>query len=267
MKKLIVANWKMNPDSLRKAEELLLQVKVESEKEKGNIFDLVICPPYEYLEPLIFHGKKGKLKFKFGAQDVFYENKGAYTGEISPKMLKNLGVEYVIVGHSERRRLLNESDAVINKKVLAALSEGLKVILCVGENSSVRDKGEKVIENYIRSQLEKDLKGIESLKLKIKNLIIAYEPVWAIGTGNNDTPEDAVKVTGFIKKLLDSSFKINNLFVLYGGSVSSKNINDFLKNKEIDGALVGGASIDKREFPKLLNNIENETSKTKKVKK
>ena len=263
MKKLIVANWKMNPDTMQKADDLFESVLPLNLKLLP--FDLVICPPFEYIEPLINHPKNKNKAIEFGAQDVFYENKGAYTGEISPKMLKDLGVGYVIVGHSERRKILNESDKVINKKVLAALNGGLKVILCVGENSSVRKKGDKVVENYVRSQLEKDLLGVKSLKLKIKNLVIAYEPVWAIGTGDQDTPEDAVKVVKFIKNLLNSKFQIPNSKLLYGGSVDSKNIKGFLQNKEIDGALVGGASINKKEFGKLLENLaNNEVKKSKK---
>lgn len=265
-KNLIIANWKMNPDTLRKAEELFESVLPFTFKLLP--LNLIICPPFEYLEPLITKNLKFKTKssgIKFGAQDVFYENKGAYTGEVSPKMLKDLGVEYVIVGHSERRKILNETDKIINKKVLAALNDGLKVILCVGENSSVRKKGDRVVENYVRSQLEKDLKGLNSKSSSINSrLIIAYEPVWAIGTGDQDTPEDAVKVISFIKSIVKSQLAIIPK-VLYGGSVDSKNINSFLINKEIDGALVGGASIDKKEFGKLLENLaNNEAKKSKK---
>lgn len=265
-KKLIVANWKMNPDSLKKAEELFESIL--SFKSYDALLNLVICPPFEYLEPLIKHPKNKKKVVKFGAQDVFYENKGAYTGEISPKMLKDLKVEYVIVGHSERRKFLNESDAIINKKVLAALKEGLKVILCVGENSSVRGKGKKVVENYIRSQLEKDLKGLTNklMKLKANNLIIAYEPIWAIGTGNNDTPKDAIEVISFIKEQVFGNLSFVPK-MLYGGSVNSKNINEFLQNNAIDGALVGNASVDKKEFSKLVENLKSVKNETKKPKK
>ena len=252
-KKLIVANWKMAPGTLREAQALF---KAYLKADLKNI-DLVVAPPFDFTEKLteIPYKKSG---IKFGAQDVFWENprkgKGAYTGEISVKMLKDTDVEYVIVGHSERRRFLNETDQMINKKVLVALKSGLKTVLCVGENSSVRKKGKKVVENYIRSQLEKDLKEIKNLKLKIKNLVIAYEPIWAIGTGENDTPDDAVEISKFIKSLVVSRLSFVPK-VLYGGSINGKNIKKFLQYKEIDGALVGGASINKKEFGKILKII------------
>ncbi|MEK7634417.1 MAG: triose-phosphate isomerase family protein, partial [Patescibacteria group bacterium] len=180
---------------------------------------------------------------------------GHYTGEISPKMLKNLGVEYVIIGHSERRRHLNETDEMINKKVLATLKTELKVILCVGEPLEIRKKGKKAIENFIKNQLQKDLKRIENLKLKIKNLAIAYEPIWAIGAGHSDTPEDALEMIKYIKKFLQTTNYKLQTKVLYGGSVDGKNIKNFLKYDEIDGFLIGHASLNKNEIKTIIKSI------------
>jgi triosephosphate isomerase len=170
-------------------------------------------------------------------------------------MLKNLGAEYVIIGHSERRRLLNETDAMINKKVLAALKAGLKVILCVGEPSRLKGskrQATRKAKNYVRNQLQEDLKGItKSYKLKAKSLIIAYEPVWAIGAVVSDTPEDASEMIKFIKKTLKAKRYKLKAKVLYGGSVDGKNIKNFIQLKEIDGVLVGRASLKTAEVKKI----------------
>lgn len=259
-KKLIVFNWKMSPQSIAEAKQLLAQVKVERLKVKENKFALVICPPFTYLS--LIAGLINKTRVKLGAQNVFWENQGAYTGEISPQILKNLGVEYVIIGHSERRQYLGETDEMINKKVLAALKAGLKVILCIGENSAIRKKGKKAVEKFISDQLKKDLKGIKNWKLKIENLAIAYEPIWAISTTKKhklENPQDAIEMSIFIKKTLQvSSFKFHDMKVLYGGSVDSKDILDFIKHKEIDGALVGHASIKKEEVKKIVKILNNQ---------
>ena len=171
-------------------------------------------------------------------------------------MLKNSGVEYVIVGHSERRKYLNETDEIINKKVLAGLKAGLKVILCVGEDLLIRRHGKKAAENFIKKQLEKDLKGIRSLvvsrKLLVRNFTIAYEPIWAIGAGHSDTPQDAVEIIKYIKNLLAARYSLNSIRVLYGGSVDSKNAANFLKHPEIDGALVGHSSLKAEEVKKMI---------------
>ena len=220
MKPLIVANWKCNPTTLEEAKKIF---------KKANFpgAEVVICPPFIYLSSL---GAKG-------AQDCFWEEKGAYTGEISPKMLRDLGVEYVIIGHSERR-VLGETDEIINKKVKAALKAGLKPILCIGEK-----KGQDA-KKIVNDQLKKDLKGI--IKKDLKKIIVAYEPVWAIGTGNFCSAVKAGKIRKFIKE------KINNT-VLYGGSVNSKIAKDYLKTG-FDGLLVGGASLNAKEFRKIAKN-------------
>lgn len=254
-KKLIVANWKMNPASLKEAEKLIAVYK----KIKLKNIELVVAPPDVFLEHLSASAAaKGYGRLRLASQDIFYKNKGAYTGEISPKMLKSLGIGYVIIGHSERRRFLGETDAIVNKKVLAALKTGLKVILCVGENLTIRKKGKKAAENFVKTQLQRDLKDItKSQKLTANSLFVAYEPVWAIGTGKNDIPEDAVEMAIFIKNFLKAkSYKLKAAYVLYGGSVNSKNIKNFLKYKDIDGALVGGASVDIKEVKKIFKQLK-----------
>lgn len=233
MKKLIVANFKMNEPNLKNWSGF--------KPPKGA--EVVICP--SFLQLNFFN--KIKNGFKLGAQDLFWENLrsgGAYTGEISANMLKNSGVEYVIVGHSERRKWLGESDEIINKKLKTALAGGLKAILCVGEPKEVRKHGLKTAKNFVRGQLKKDLLGIK--KSELKNITIAYEPIWAIGTGTPDKPNEAEEMANFIKTLI-------SVKVLYGGSVNSKNSEKFLSHKDIDGALVGGASLDPKEFKKIAS--------------
>ena len=225
--------------------------------DKNNEIEIVVCPPFTHLEKV-----KNSLssKIKLGAQNCFYENEGAYTGEISPKMLKNLGVDYVIIGHSERRKYLDETDEMINKKVKAALKAGLKVVLCIGEPSratSGKRQETSRAKNYVKRQLEKDLKGVKNMS-HVSNplsLIIAYEPVWAIstsGTGKICQPKDALEMIKFIKDFVGVRFKVYGLRVIYGGSVNGKNIKNFVKYPEIDGALVGGASLKPKEVKKII---------------
>jgi triosephosphate isomerase len=223
MKKLIIANWKMNPDSIKEAKKLFNAVK----KTKA-----IICPPFSYLSV---------FKYKFlGAQDCHWEQSGAFTGEVSSKMLKGLGCKYVIIGHSERRKYFKETDETINRKLKAALRVGLKPILCVGE-----EKG-KNVGKVINNQLNKDLKTITNKDLK--KIIIAYEPIWAIGTGNFCSASKANKVRNFIKTILDNK-------VLYGGSVNSKIAKNYIKIG-FDGLLVGGASLNAKEFVKIVKNVQ-----------
>jgi triosephosphate isomerase len=257
MKKLLVFNWKSAPTTVDAAIKL---ARVTENYLKSPKSDVVIAPPFLFIEEV---GKFIK-KVKLGSQDVFWENplsgKNPYTGEISLQQEKNLKVKYVIIGHSERRRILNETDEMINKKVLATLKANLKVILCVGEpkrelkimNYELRIKA---AQDYIKNQLKQDLKNIENLKLKIENLIIAYEPIWAIGTGRSDSPEDAVKMIKYIKEFSISNFQFSNIKVLYGGSIDSKNIKNFVKYKEIDGFLVGGASLKNKEIKKIIHEV------------
>ena len=249
MKKLIIFNWKLNPQRYSEAEKIAKAASFLARKTKKT--EIIICPPFVYLlklSSLISHLSLLKL----GAQDVFWEEEGAYTGEISPAMLKQAKIDYVIVGHSERRHYLKETDEMINKKVISALKSGLKVILCVGEDLKIRRRGKKAVMNFIKNQLEKDLIDIENLKFKIENLVVAYEPIWAIGTGIPATPEDALEIIKFIKSLLVTRWSLVAP-VLYGGSVNGKNIESFLKYKEINGALVGGASLNPKQFNKIIN--------------
>jgi len=227
MKPLIVANWKMNPQNLQGA-KLLFDSVANGIKNLKNV-EIVICPPFLYILNL----KSQILNLKLGAQDCFWEEKGAFTGEVSPKMLKDLGwCDYVILGHSERRKYLKETDEMINKKIKAALKSDLTPILC--------------IENI--SQLKKRTKDL--LRKEQKKLIIAYEPVFAIGTGKPCTPEKAKEMKTAIKKIIDKDIPI-----IYGGSVNSQNAADYIKMAGFQGLLVGGASLDSEEFIKLAKNV------------
>ncbi|MFA5084614.1 MAG: triose-phosphate isomerase [Candidatus Paceibacterota bacterium] len=256
--KLIIANWKMNPDSLKEAESIFDSSKKEAKIAKN--IELVVCPPFVYLSNL-----KQVKNLKLGAQNCFWENQGAYTGEVSPLMLKNLGVEYVIIGHSERRNYMRESDEMVSKKIKIVFENKLIPVLCVGETMEQRARG--IEKNVVKEQLQRDLVCLtrnsclagRQAKLKTKNFIVAYEPVWAIGTGNYCQPEEAAEMIRFIKEILILNLGQptggGNIKVLYGGSVSSENIANYLKYSEIDGALVGGASIKINEFKKLINEV------------
>lgn len=235
MKKLLVANWKMNPRTEREA------IKLARASDFKNV---IIVPPFPFLEEI----KKVLKQASLGAQDVFFENPspgGAYTGEISATMLKKLGVSYVIIGHSERRHL-GETDAVVNKKIKAALAVKLKVIFCVGENIAIRRKGMNAVVRFIGNQLVSGTKGIVSKK----NIIVAYEPIWAIGSDKNDCPEDTAIVADLIRKKLGAR-------VLYGGSVNSENISVFLSYGGVDGVLIGGTSLRVSEFKKIVKQSES----------
>jgi len=231
MKSLIVANWKCNPAALKEAKTLFNSV----EKGIKNIrnAEMVICPPFVYLSELK-RMKNKRSKIKLGGQDVFWENAGAYTGEVSPEMLKDSGAEYVIVGHSERRKYQKETDEAINKKLKAALSVGLKAILCV--------------DNV--SQIKKDLNGLTGNLLL--NLVIAYEPIFAIGTGKACSVERAEKMRMSIKEKLNKK----NIPVLYGGSVNSQNAAGYLEKGGFQGLLIGGASLKIEEFSGIIRRVD-----------
>lgn len=243
MKKiLIVANWKMNPRSLKEAKAILEAVKKEIRTSKET--EVVICPPFIFL-PLL----SGWVR---GGQNCHWENTGAYTGEISPLMLADAGVQYVILGHSERRRLMGETNDIINLKIKAAIKARLKPILCVGESDG--EEMAPVLEEQI-SQCLADLGPAQ-----IKDLIIAYEPAWAIGTGNNCQPENAQSAALFIKKTLTkiySRFAAEKIPLLYGGSVNCANAADYLKVAGMDGLLAGGASLDAKEFSAIIKCVQD----------
>ncbi len=234
MNPLIVANWKMNPSDSLQAEKIAEAVEISVRE-----YETVICPPFTFIE------KAGSIfnKASLGAQNCSWEVEGAMTGEISPRMLKNIGVRYVIIGHSERRKIFGESNDMISKKVKTALTEGLSVILCVGETEEEMEDGRT--EEVIGIQLEE---GIGNSK---GDVIIAYEPVWAIGSGKACNPDAAEKARLFIKgKMENLSFQ--NSRILYGGSVNSKNAADYLNKALFSGLLVGGASLDIEEFKKII---------------
>jgi len=239
MAKLIIGNWKLNPQTEKKAVNLA---------RSSDFKNVVIAPPFLFIPAV----KKVVKKASIGAQDVFWENSGAYTGCVSATQLKHLGVEYVIVGHSERRYYFKETNRMINKKVKNVLKEGLKVVLCVGENLSMRKKGINAAKKFIKRQLTESLLDLRSSVIDHQTLLIAYEPVWAIGTGYSDKPEEVVKVVRFIKDFLANTHKAS-VKVFYGGSVDASNASDFLSYKEIDGLLVGSISLKPKEFIKIVN--------------
>ncbi len=261
-KKLIVFNWKMNPNSLNEAERLFDSVL--NFKSYILYYKIIVAAPFIYLSDLkskVSAFIKNHNELHLASQNCFWEEKGAYTGEISPKMLKNLGIEYAIIGHSERRKYLNETDEIINKKVEAALKAGLKVILCVGESKKsikYQTLNIKAAKNYIKKQLEKNLKGLSlNSKFYILNsrLIIAYEPQWAISSNVGScpsAPQDALEMIKFIKQILSVVLHAPYVKVLYGGSVNSENIKNFIQHKEIDGVLIGGASLKTKEVEKII---------------
>jgi len=242
MRKIVIANWKMNPQSQKEAEVLFRMIA------KGKNFkkvDVVVCPPILYIEKL----KKISSKIVLGAQNVFYEKKGPFTGEISAPMLEGMGVKYVIVGHSERRAK-GETNLDINKKIKSALSSGLIPIVCVGE--IIRD-GNHEYFNVIKTQIEESLSGLN--KSVLPKLIIAYEPVWALSTTlprKDATPLDSQEMSIFIKKIISDKFGIKTAMprIIYGGSVDDKNCGEL-------GALVGGASLNADKFLRIINIAEN----------
>jgi len=253
MKKyLIIANWKMTPNSSKEATELL-SATASAAKKIRNV-KVVVCPPFVYLRLFSKNSKVG-----LGGQDVFWEEAGSYTGEISAKMLKSVGVQYVIIGHSERRRL-GETNEMINRKIKQAFKYGLKVIFCVGEFE--RDES----ENYLQFVKEEVIKGLEQISAKLfKNLIVAYEPIWAISSAKKfgkgffhpDTPENAFQMSTYIKRVIVSALVKNagSVPILYGGSVDAKNAADFLVKGNVDGLLVGRTSWNAKEFGELLKNV------------
>lgn len=254
MKKLIVFNWKMNPPSPREAEALFQEVKIYASAARAHA-EVVICPPSIYIQSL-FSRISRLSPLLCGAQNVFWENKGAYTGEVSPQMLKRVGVRYALVGHSERRAVLHETDAMIARKVRAGLHAGLRVVLCVGEPLGVRRRGAQEGERFVAQQLARALeKGSASKAQTRKNLLVAYEPVWAIGAGRTATPEDAARMSRHIAQYLKKTQGLSGVRVLYGGSVSGGNAENFLHYKEIDGVLVGGASMHAKEVQQIIHSL------------
>lgn len=241
MKKLIIGNFKMNTTP----SEFKTYAMTLATKSRGAKNTIVVCPPFTHLS-LAKEFLSGS-KVAFGAQNISAEESGSYTGEISAKMIKDLGATYVIVGHSDRRGLYKESDKTINKKIKTALANGLKVILCVGESLQIRES--KQTQNFVRKQIDDDLKGIYENELE--SVVIAYEPIWAIGTGKTATSKDISKMAEIIRKEIESQYSAKaakNITIVYGGSVGLKNYKKVISNESIDGVLIGGASLDVDNF-------------------
>ena len=243
-KKYIIANWKMNPSS---SEEALRLIKNTMAVQLPKNIELIIAPPFIYLYLV---KKNFKNEIKLAAQNVGWFERGAFTGEISGLMLKNIGCDYVIIGHSERRHKIGETDEMINLKLKAAFKAGLNPILAVGE----KERGDDIIK-VLNFQIKSDLDGIETSE--ISKLIIAYEPVWAIGTGLSDTPNHALSSALLIRKIIGNLYTPDfaiDLPVLYGGSVTAENAADFIGQTGINGALIGGASLNIEEFLKIIKS-------------
>ena len=245
-KKVIAGNWKMNmlPNEAIDFIDKLAPLVKDTENE------VVLCVPYTDLFYSLLTAQGTNIKI--GAQNMHFEESGAYTGEVSGKMLKSIGVEYVIIGHSERRQYFNETDETVNKKIKAAFENGLKPIVCVGETLEQREDGKT--EEVITKQTELALEGLTDEQ--VENTIIAYEPIWAIGTGKTATAEDA---NNSIKAIRNKICQIygqmvgNGVIIQYGGSVKSTNAKELFEMSDIDGGLVGGASLKPDEFAKIVN--------------
>ncbi|MGD1006156.1 MAG: triose-phosphate isomerase [Ignavibacteriaceae bacterium] len=246
-KKVIAGNWKMNND-LSESQNLISKLISGLSNEKVNC-DVIVCPPFTSLSEANSLLKKSIIKL--GAQNMYFEESGAFTGEISASMLKNTGCEYVILGHSERRTIFGETDQVINKKIKKALQSNLLPIFCVGE--SLQERESEVTNDIIKRQITEGLKNISSAEMQ--KIIIAYEPVWAIGTGKTASPQQAEDVHAFIRGLVKSLYSneiAEGLVIQYGGSVKPDNAKELLSQKDIDGALVGGACLKSESFIEII---------------
>ncbi|MED4204571.1 triose-phosphate isomerase [Neobacillus mesonae] len=251
-KPIIAGNWKMH--------KTLSEAKSFAEEVKGLVpaseqVDSVICAPALFLQSLV-EAVKG-TNVKIGAQNMHFEESGAFTGEISPKALEDLGVEYVIIGHSERREMFNETDETVNKKTLAAFQYNLTPIVCCGETLEQRENGETM--EFVGGQIEKALAGLT--EEQVKQTVIAYEPIWAIGTGKSSTSKDANEVCAHIRQTITKQFSdevAQAVRIQYGGSVKPANIKEYMAEPDIDGALVGGASLEPQSFLQLLEAGKNE---------
>lgn len=250
-KKILAANWKMN----------LTQVEAESYMhtflgEMGEVDDveIVIIPPFTSIPTLVQVSEKAPF-IRLGAQNMHWERGGAYTGEVSATMLRALFVKYVVLGHSERRILFGETDEIVNRKVHAAVESGLRPIFCVGESLAQRDNDE--VETVLGKQLEL---GLKDLSVKdAAEIVVAYEPVWAIGTSRTATPGQAEQVHAFIRSVLGKMFEktvSERVRIQYGGSVKPENAEELMRQPNIDGALVGGASLDPHSFAKIVRRAE-----------
>ena len=250
-KNFIIANWKMSlghKQALELADNLLKQTK------KNDNIEVVVCP--SFISLLDVSSKILKSGVKLGAQVCFWHDDGAFTGEVSPLNLQEAGCEYIIVGHSERRGYLNETDEMVNQKVKAVLQNGLVPIICVGETLEERQSSNK--DFIIMNQVNKAIEGVDLSGNK--SIIIAYEPVWGIGSGQTVEPQEAEHTNQVIRQILIDKYPLETInekiYILYGGSVNPTNIREFLSQATIDGALVGGASLDADTFWQIINAVE-----------
>lgn len=248
-KPLVIANFKMNPVAMSAARGLLAQIFKNLARIRS--VEVVVAPPFPYLALARTLTREAKL----GAQNVFWETAGAFTGEVSPAMLRDLGVRYCIIGHSERRRILGESDAMVNKKVASALQAGLTPVIAIGEEVQ---ESQEVVPPILSQQLSRSIHGIP--KKKLSGIVVAYEPVWAIGTGQADTPDNATRRAIYIRQLLTKIVGApiaNTIRIIYGGSVTAKNASTFLSEdiRGMEGLLVGSASLQAGEFIRLVESV------------
>jgi len=246
---IIAAIWKMHHDHLISI-QYVQKLSYLLEELDFDTIDVVIAPPFTDLRTLQTLIEADKLDYALGAQNVHPEEKGAFTGEVSPVMLAKLNVDYVIVGHSERRQIFGETDAFVNQKVQAVLAHGMRPIVCVGETLEEREAGgtQSKVDLQIRTAFD-GIKGSAA-----ETCVVAYEPIWAIGTGHNATPDDANNTIGHIREVLRGLYGTiaDEIRIQYGGSVKPENIADLMAKPEIDGALVGGASLDPEDFARIV---------------
>lgn len=246
---LIAGNWKMNLNHLE-AIAVTQKLAYSLEDRDFDKVEVALFPPFTDLRSVQTLVDGDRLRLSYGAQDLSPEKPGAFTGDISGSMLEKLGCTYVIVGHSERRAVHGESDELLNRKLRAAISNGLRPIFCIGEELAIREAGDQI--SHVVNQLRAGLKGLH--KPDLRKIVFAYEPVWAIGTGRTASPEDAEEVCAAIRSELvkiASEEIASAARILYGGSVKSANIVDIMRQPNIDGALVGGASLDPEEFARI----------------
>ncbi|MCR5462754.1 MAG: triose-phosphate isomerase [bacterium] len=239
-KNIIIANWKMYKT---REEALDFIYSVSQAVPSKDLVESVVCAPAIMLRDLV---KRQGDNVRIGAENMYYEEEGAFTGEISPKMLTSTNVEFVILGHSERRMIFKEDDALINKKVLSALAHGLKPILCCGETLDEMESGK--VEEVLTKQLTEGLKSVK--KEDLAKIVIGYEPVWAIGTGKSATAEIAESRCKFCREVIEGLYgmEAEKIRIVYGGSVKPENIADFLKQPDVDGGLIGSASLNPQKY-------------------
>jgi triosephosphate isomerase len=252
---LVSGNWKMNITHLE-AIALVQKLAFSLDRTDHSRVDVSIHPPFTALRSVQTILDADDVPIALGAQNVYWETKGAFTGEISPLMLAKLNVQYVIVGHSERRQLFGETDDMVNKKVKAVFAAGMTPIMCVGETIDEREAGES--ETRVLGQLRAGTEGLASEAMA--GLVVAYEPIWAIGTGRTATPDDAQAVCGEIRTAVTADHGSgvgNSIRIQYGGSVRATNMSELMAERDIDGALVGGASLDPTEFAQIVTYGRN----------